>query len=102
MLSNTVGKTCSKVAHWSLLQLNTSQNIIHCVMGILYLSWNSIVMPQGVGFSLLMSRTLNDGNHSKHHRYHTSMKLVLLLCQMMMNSFKVFKTGLCIDNWMTF
>ena len=102
MLSHVVGVTCSRVAHWSLLQLSTSQNIIHCVMGILYLSWNSIVMPQGVGFSLLMSHTLNDGNHSKHHRFHISTKLVLLLCQMMMNSFKVFKTGLCIDNWMTF
>ena len=102
MLGHVVGVTCSRVAHWSLLQLSTVQNIIHCVMGILYLSWNSYVMPQGVDFSLLMSRTLNDGNHSKHHRFHISTKLVLLLCQMMMNSFKVFKTGLCIDNWMTF
>ena len=60
------------------------------------------MMPQGVDFLLLMLHILNDGNYSKYHKFHISTKLVLLLCQMMMNLFKIFKTGPCIDNWMTF
>ena len=35
------------------LQLNTSQNIIHCVMGILYLSWNSIGDATGCRFLIV-------------------------------------------------